>query len=319
MADQTSHFESKYFCLQTLAEGVYAGMANHEEGTIANVGVVDLGASALVVDSFMLPQAARDLRAAVADLLGKPVSVLVNTHSHDDHFVGNYLFPAETRVISTHRNRELMAEHAREIPEEKEGLADYVADLRQQRDQAPDDATRQRLSQAIVRFSRFLEVFDEIVERLRLPDLTFDERLVIYGSDRRVELLSYDDAHTPSDVVVYLPDDRILFSADLVLVKVHPFMLHSNPDNWRAVLTKVEALDFETLVPGHGPLGTKADVAPIGKYLDAVERLVEQVIAAGGTVGDAVNAPLPSGFEGWSGGAYAHNMRFLFERLSESK
>jgi cyclase len=319
MPSHTSHFESRYFRLQTLAEGVYAGMANPKEGTIANVGIVDLGASALVVDSFMLPQAAQDLRAAVAHLLGKPVSVLVNTHAHSDHFVGNYLFPAGTRVISTHRNRELMAEYAQELPGEKEGLADHVADLRQQRDQAPDDATRQRLSQALVRFDRFLEALDEIVARLRLPDLTFDERLVIYGSNRRVELLSYDDAHTPSDVVVYLPDDGVIFTADLVLVKTHPFMLDSDPDKWRAVLTEIEALDFETLVPGHGPLGTKADVAPIGKYFDAVEQLVKQVVAAGGTVDDAVKAPVPTGFEGWSSGAFVHNVRFLFERLSESK
>lgn len=318
MTDRSSRFESKYFRLETLAEGVYAGIANYEEGTIANVGIVDLGESALVVDSFMLPQAAQDLRMAADRLTGLPVSVLVNTHAHDDHFVGNYLFPPETCVVSTHRNRELIAEYAREMPEEKEGLADWVAELEQQRAQAPDDATRQRLSQQITRFDRFLETFDEIVVHLRLPDVTFDGRLVVHGSRRRVELLDYGAAHTSSDVIVYLPDDQIVFAGDLVLVRTHPFMLHSDPDKWQAALAKIGELDFETLVPGHGPLGTKADVAPIRRYLDAVERLVEQVIAQSGTAEDAANAPVPAGFEGWSGGAYTLNMRFLFERLSES-
>jgi glyoxylase-like metal-dependent hydrolase (beta-lactamase superfamily II) len=230
--------------------------------------------------------------------------------------IGNYLFSPETRIISTHRNRELIVRDAQEAPEERGGLVEYVADLRQQHAQAQDDATRQRLSQVITRFSRFLEAFDEIV--VRPPDITFGERLVIHGSRRRVELLSWGVGHTPSDVVVYLPVDRILFAGDLVLVETQPFMLHSDPGQWRTVLDRIEELDFETLVPGHGPLGTKADVAWVRRYLDAMEQLVKQVIADGGTVDDAANAPVPSEFAGWSGGAFAYNMRFLYERLSGS-
>ncbi len=307
-------YHPDYFRLETLAEGVYAGIANREAGTVSNVGIVDLGETALVVDSFMLPQAAREIAIAVDRLIGKPVGMLVSTHSHDDHFIGNGVFPPETRVVSTHRNRELIAAYAQDFPGEKAEVTAMLADLQQQTEATSDDAAHQKFLNSITRFSRFLEAFDTIV--VRPPDLTFEGRLAIHGARRRVDLLSLGAAHSPSDVIVHLPDDGIVFAGDAVLVRTHPYMYDSDPDKWRVALAQVEALPFETLVPGHGPVGTRADVGAIRRYLDAVEGIVRQVIVAGGTDDDAASAPVPAAFAGWSGGAYARNMRFLFDRLS---
>ncbi len=314
MSNDRPQFESQYFRVEKLTEGVWAGIAHYEAGNIANVGIVDLGLSVLVVDSFELVQAAQALCKAVDHLIGKPVSVVVNTHAHDDHFIGNGLFPAEACIVSTQHNRDRIVEYAQELPQEKEELVEMLADLRQQHADAPDDQARQRLSLMLTRFGLFLEAFDEMA--LRPPDLIFEGRLVFYGSQRRVELLSCGVGHTPSDVIAYLPDDRIVFAGDLVTVQVHPFLLHSDPDGWRASLAQMESLDFDTLVPGHGPVGTKVDIASIGYYLDSMEQQVRQVIAQGGTADDAVALPIPAAFEGWAAGAYPRNMRFLFDRLS---
>lgn len=311
-------FESQHFHLETLADGVYAAVANRDEGgEFVNAGVVDLGGSVLAFDSFFLPQAARDLLAAADYLIGKPVSVLVNSHTHSDHIMGNYLFPAETMIISTHNNRKWIIEDAADDLEwQKEHLPETMADLQKQLDEAQDDTARRRTGARLALYRRLRETINDIV--VRPPEVTFDKRLVLHGSQRTAELLTFGRGHTGSDIVLYLPDDRVIFAGDLILVSTHPFMLDSQPDRWLTVLDKVEKLDFEVLVPGHGPLGTRADIAAMRTYFAALERLVEKVIADGGTADDAANVPVPSDYVQWGGGAYPFNMRFLFERLSKN-
>jgi len=313
MMDQEGY---QYFRLEKITEGVYAGIANPDAGTIANVGIVDLGEEVLVVDSFMLPQAARELLFAVDQVVAKPVRYLVNTHAHDDHFIGNYLFPAETSILSTPVTREWIVEYAEDLPEAIAETAAYMADLEQQIQVAESTTDRQRLERSLTRFRRYLEASGDM--EIRPPNLIFDARLVIHGSQRRVELLSYGVGHTASDAIVFLPDDRIVFPGDLVLVNTQPFLLYGDLESWRAALGQIERLDFDRLVPGHGPVGVKSGVALIRTYLEKIETLVQQVVDDGGTVDEALKLPIPPEFADWSGGAYRSNLRFLFERISAS-
>src|SRR5437588_715096 len=93
-----------------------------------------------------------------------------------------------------------------------------------------------------------------------LPTITFEQRLRIRGSGRTVELVCPGGGHTASDSYLHLPEDRVAIMGDLLAVGRHPAFPHGDPVEWRRILTEVLELDLESLVPGHGPVGTLADV-----------------------------------------------------------
>ncbi len=317
MSDEKDLFPSKHFRLEEIQDGIYSAVAKVEEGgDMANAGLIDLGDSVLVFDSFQVPGSAKDLLAAIDKVIGKPVRYLVNSHFHSDHIQGNYLFPPETAIISTRRTRELIEERAPGFLQwVKEGLPSGLDRLAEARDQAQDEKTRRHLAAQHTMYGQVLASIDEIV--LRLPDVLFKDRLVIHGSERVVEALEYS-GHTESDIVLYLPEERIAFTSELVVVRTHPYMPDSDQGQWITALDKVKALGIDVLVPGHGPVGTPDDIDVMPKYFDAMEQLAKAIIAEGGSASDAAHAPAPPDYADWWDLAYPYNMHFLHSRLSES-
>ena len=84
-----------------------------------------------------------------------------------------------------------------------------------------------------------------------LPTLTFARRLILRGRARRVELLWLGRGHTDADLVVYLPQDKVLMTGDL-LHSWTPYMNDSYPWEWIGTLDRLLKLDFDTVIPGHG-------------------------------------------------------------------
>lgn len=308
--------DSNCFRLEALADGVYAALSG---GPLTNAGMVDLGEEVLIFDAFMSPQAARDLLAAADHLIGKPVMLLVNSHYHADHVLGNYVFPISTTIVSTHPTRELIIERMPGYIEMLKGeIPPYVSELRKQHNEAQDAAARQGLATRLAIYSSLAEAFDELV--VRPPDFTFEGQLVLHGSKRAVQLLSYGGGSTDGDAILYLPDDRIVFMGDMLMVQTHPFLSDSTPDVWISALEEAITLDVAVAVPGHGPVGGKEDIDALRGYLTAVDQLAREVVANGGSVEDAVKVPMPSEYVGWmASGGFANNMRFLVGRLSESQ
>jgi len=90
-----------------------------------------------------------------------------------------------------------------------------------------------------------------------LPDLTFENEKSLDGATRKVQLKSKGKGHTESDLVLYLPEDKILYSGDLVFNNCHPYLGHGYPDEWKNWLNNILTLEVNTVVPGHGKLGDK--------------------------------------------------------------
>jgi cyclase len=311
-------FESKYFRLEALADGVYAAISRNEEGGAGgNAGFVDLGGEVLVFDASMLPQAARDLLAAVDALVGKPVRILVNSHYHSDHTYGNGVFPASTLIVAAPATRQVLVEEGAEgIEADKAELPGFLDQLRKDLASAPDDAARQVIASRIILHESLIESIDEVVARP--PDVTFEGRMTFHGSARSAQLITYGLGHTEGDVFLYLPDDRIVFTGDLLFAKSHPYLLDSAPEAWRGALNKMLTFDFETVVPGHGEVTGADDIRAQRDYLDAIEALVQKVIAGGGTADDAAGLAVPPEYAAWDGlRRFPDSTRFLFERLSE--
>ncbi len=100
-----------------------------------------------------------------------------------------------------------------------------------------------------------------------LPTLTFERRLILHGRARRVELLWVGRGHTDADMVVYLPQDKILITGDLLHCWT-PYMGDSYPWEWIGTLDRAAKLDFDTVIPGHGDiLRGKEQFALWKKYL----------------------------------------------------
>ena len=120
----------RHFRLESLADGVYAAIAEPRGFALCNAGIVDLGGTTLVFDAMLTPQAGTALGQAAARLTGRPVGLLVNSHYHGDHVRGSAAVGA-TQVVSTRRVRELVIER---------GPAHLAADLAE----APGELERLR-------------------------------------------------------------------------------------------------------------------------------------------------------------------------------
>ena len=121
--------ESKHFDLIPLCDGVYACIHKTGGAASSNAGIIDLGDRTLVVDAFNTVAAGRDLRATAEALFGRPVSALVLTHFHDDHWVGASAFDAATLFLASESTRAACFEEAAELLEGFKDRAAWDAEL----------------------------------------------------------------------------------------------------------------------------------------------------------------------------------------------
>lgn len=105
-----------------------------------------------------------------------------------------------------------------------------------------------------------------------VPDITFTDRMTLRLGGKAVELVYLGRSHSDNMIVMHFPEERAVFAVDFISVKRLPYMNLNDayfPD-WIEAVNKVEAMDFDILVPGHGPLGTRADVTEHRQYLQAL-------------------------------------------------
>lgn len=118
------------------------------------------------------------------------------------------------------------------------------------------------------------------------PDITFAEETSLYLDDLEVRLLFPGPSETESNIIVHVPERGVAFMVDAVGVRVVPWrnMSGSNPNEWLAVLEKLDELEFEILAPGHGPTGTKENVGEYIGYMKALIAAVQDGIDKGQTL-----------------------------------
>jgi cyclase len=306
--DSKRVLETTYFYLERVTDGVFAAISKDPVWTVANAGIVDLGDKTLVFDTLSSPRAAEALRRAAEDVTGKPVSVVVNSHQHLDHSLGNQVFSGAT-ILSSTITRDLMCGRFERLLRES---VDFPAQL---------GAIRAKLAQPLEEIecaqlepqARELEMNLELLQDFRptLPSVTFDRTLTVHGSTRRVVIERFG-GHTASDAVMILPDDGVMFAADLVLVNHLGFMAHGDPDAWLRTLDALEKLeDLPILVPGHGSVTTPAAIPAMRAYLLEMMRLVGNAHAEA----DLEQIVIPDAWRGWGLlEGFRPNLEFLFAR-----
>jgi glyoxylase-like metal-dependent hydrolase (beta-lactamase superfamily II) len=310
---------SDHFSVAELADGVFAAIGNEEGAAYSNAGFVDLGDRTLVFDTFMTPGAGRELRAAAEELTGRPATYVVNSHEHLDHWCGNQAFGPETLILSTDKSRAGMVplrQYLLECRENPEELEELIRDNVEQLQTEKDERLREYLERANARLRHTIQGLSTIEPRL--PELSFDQRLVMRGSRRRAVLVSFENGHSPSDCALILPRERVAFLGDMALFEMHPLLANGDPRVWEAQLEEIEEWYAETFVPGHGPVGSKDHIHMQRRYIGSLMDLVEDVVEGGGSVEDAITQPIPELFEEWTLGLgfFETNIRFLYNLLS---
>lgn len=110
--------------------------------------------------------------------------------------------------------------------------------------------------------------------------LALSERLVLFGNTRRVAIYFLGPAHSAGDIVVLLPDEKVLFSGDVAVGKRAPYMQSPDvdPRGWENILARLAKLDIEKVVPGHGTLGTRQAIADTYGYVKKVNDLAHTLV-----------------------------------------
>ena len=252
--------ESKHFEVEPVGDGAYAAIARDGGDAFANAAIVDLGERTLVFDTFLTPQAAEDLRGAAERLLGRPVELVVNSHWHGDHVRGNQVFDG-AEIVATARTRELMATlGAERLDQLKRDAAAELPNLRARLAREPADDRRSELEAQVEVASSAAAV------ELRLPTRVFDQGMALGAG----ELLTWGGGHTASDAFLVLPRERVAFVGDLLLTESHAWAGDGDVDEWIRILGRLETLPVDTFVAEHGRVGSRADLAALREYLEAV-------------------------------------------------
>jgi glyoxylase-like metal-dependent hydrolase (beta-lactamase superfamily II) len=233
--------------------GVHAAIAKPDRGAVGNAAFIELGGETLVVDTHYSPAAARELRAAS----GAP-SFVLNTHWHADHVLGNAEF-ADATIVSTTRTRELIATiGAERLAAQKEAWdAELPAEVERLRAAGDEEG------------AKLLEEQGPELRSLnhRLPDETFEESRD-FG---RARALTFGGGHTESDAFVHVSDAGVLVAGDLVVVEMQPWAGHGDPGTWAGILERLLEFDWDTCIPGHGPVCGRDVLPPLRDYLLALD------------------------------------------------
>jgi glyoxylase-like metal-dependent hydrolase (beta-lactamase superfamily II) len=121
--------------------------------------------------------------------------------------------------------------------------------------------------------------FDEV--RLVPPTRTFSGQLDLDIGGRAVSLIAVGPAHSPGDVIVWVPDAQVAIAADILFIGVTPIMWTGPLERWIAALERLLELGAERLVPGHGPICGPAEVRRLIDYWRWLERAAGQSLDAG--------------------------------------
>ena len=125
--------------------------------------------------------------------------------------------------------------------------------------------------------------------KVAMPDETFEDKKIIQLGDQRIELLNLGPAHSPGDIIVWLPEERLVISGDMAFhQRMLPLFEHTDSAAWIETWDKFEALGAEVVIPGHGE---PTDMATVRKYtrdyLVYLREKVGELIENGGTLDEA--------------------------------
>jgi glyoxylase-like metal-dependent hydrolase (beta-lactamase superfamily II) len=241
--------DEKKVTFDRLSEHAFAYTAEGDP----NTGVVIGDHAVMVIDAQATPAMAQDVLRHIRTVTDKPVEYVTLTHYHAVRVLGATGYKPR-HVIASRDTYDLIRER---------GEADMKSEI-----------------------ERFPRLFRDVasIPGLTWPTMVFDKRLTLWMGELQVEIMQLGRGHTKGDTVVWLPQDRVLFSGDLVEYGATPYTGDAYLTDWPATLDALEALNPASLVPGRGAAlttpqqvrdGLNGTRAFITEMFDRVKRGVE--------------------------------------------
>ena len=265
--------------LRQVARDVYAAIVPDRGWGWSNSGLVDKG-SGLVVDTLMDVKHTRELLKSYASVRPERPECLVNTHDNADHCWGNQLFKG-AEIIGHRLCAELM----------QKGISPLMMEAMR---------TGADLSPGARWFAADVADFDFSEVEVTPPTRVFDERLELELDDTPVELVYLGPAHTAGDVVVFLPEERVLFTGDLLFRQCTPIGWDGTFEGWMLAMDRMLQMEPEVVVPGHGPLTDVAGLREFRAYLEFVKGESESAFERGLSEVEAARQIDLGPYAGWT-------------------
>lgn len=247
---------------QEVADGIYAYLQPDGSWGLNNTGFIVGKDSVTVVDTCFTEARTKAFLGALGKVTSLPLRTLINTHHHGDHTHGNYLVPSAT-IIAHRLCREMIIETG-------------LLSLR----------------------PLFPNVEWGELE-LAPPVVTFEDRLTIYVDDLEVQLIFVGPAHTTNDILVWIPDRKLLFSGDLLFNQGTPFVAMGSIAGSLRALETLRGLGADTIVPGHGPVCGPEVIDDMVAYLRFVQELARKSFDADVPPSEAARGTVLGRFAGW--------------------
>ena len=240
-----------------IGRGLYAFTAEGDP----NSGVIIGDDSVMVIEAQATPRLAEKVIEEIRRVTDKPISHLVLTHYHAVRVLGASAFAAP-QVIMSHVAGAMVAER---------GMEDWKSE-----------------------FQRFPRLFEghESIPGLTWPTTTFGDSMTVYLGKRRIELMTLGRAHTAGDAVIWVPDEQVMFTGDIVEYRSACYCGDGHFGDWGPTLDAVASFNPRAIAPGRGDALDTPELVQAGlectrEFLDATYMPAAMVAARGGSLKEA--------------------------------
>ena len=268
-----------------ITEDIYTAEGTGTMNVGANTPIIIGETDVMIVDSHITPASARVLLEELKTVTDKPVRFVVNTHYHFDHAHGNQIFGSNVAIIGHEFTRFMLLNNVRDRRTYRsftEGIPKAIADLEGQISELAPGSERENLEDQLYVQENYQAELGEV--NPTPPNQTIKTMMSLYSGDREIQLHFLGRGHTGGDVIVFLPQERVICTGDLVTGGIS-YMGDAHVDEWIETLNKLLELDFETVLPGHGePFTGREPIEAFRGYLtdlwDQTSRLHSEGVSA---------------------------------------
>lgn len=303
-AESQSAPQPTLFDIEKLADGIYAALARPQPQVNCNAVIFENANDVLIVDAHSKSSAVAALAAQIRrQITSKPVRYVVNTHFHWDHTEGNPAYrriAPDADIVSSTTTRDLIAElGAARCKAAVEQASTSLDGYRQKLAAAKTPVEKQYYQLMISGSTAFIaEMRDYVPE---LPNVTFDNELVLHDKAHELRLAFRGRGHTAGDIVLFCPQKKVIATGDLLHGWL-PTISDGYPREWPRTLTALNDYSFERAAGGHGGVQGRQMIGQMGGYIEELTELIGAGKQRGQTVQDLQGAITPATLKSLGGG-----------------
>ncbi len=259
--------------LRDLGNGVYAYLQPDGSWGWSNAGLIKDGDASLLIDTLYDEPLTQTMLKAMKDatkLSAADINVLVNTHANGDHTWGNGLI-SNAEIIASKSTAEQMLEEISPAM-----MVNMLLNAKNMGDAG---------TFIMENFSGFSWEGLEVT----MPTKTFEGKMDLKVGTKDVHLVNVGPAHTDGDTLVYVPEDNVVYTGDILFINGTPVIWSGPISNWIKACDYILSLNVENIVPGHGPITDKNGVKKVRDYLSYIASESRKRFDAGLSFYDAAN------------------------------